>query len=302
MSPCRRAGLTSLALHAAGVVALVAAATPRAVPVGVGPTPDSRPACEIGVVTLDETPTPVAVAPQPLPAVPDVPPTPPVPQPEPIRAVAYAEPPPLPAARWTLPAEPAAPVVPTVRNAPAVSHGHQAPLQPVAAGPRRIAFCGIAATGSTVVYVIDRSASMGLDGRFDRARRAVAASLRQLPPAARFQVIAYHRTAAMLSQATGLIAATPTAVEAAIAHLDSLAAEGGNGHRAALLLALSLRPDAVYYLTDDDELTAEDVREVSRLNRGKASIHALCLVPARGDSPLRQLAAANRGVFQVVAP
>lgn len=295
MSPCRRAWLTSLAVHAIGVVALVAAATPRATTLGVGPVLDTRVlGCELGVVLLDETP--VAVAPRQLPPVPDVPLTPAAPQPEPIQPVAYAEPPPLPATGRAVPA------MPTVPATTAVVQRPSAPLPAVAAEPKRIAFCGVAATGSTVVYVIDRSASMGLDGRFDRARRAVAASLRQLPPATRFQVIAYHRTAAMLPTSTGLIAATPEAIDAAVAHLETLAAEGGNGHRAALSLALVLRPDAIYYLTDDDELTAEDVRVVTQHNRGKASIHALCLVPARGDSPLRQLAAINRGIFQVVAP
>ncbi|MFO0810401.1 MAG: VWA domain-containing protein [Gemmataceae bacterium] len=311
MSPRRRAWLASLVLHAAVLVGFVAS-SPQPGTVGVGPVAvSSGRACEVGVVLIDETPpqaiaTPVELPP--VPAVPLSPPLPPVvetPTPvEPIRPAAYAEPPPLPRAASMPPVMPSAQRVP---DAPRVPNGHPegkvgpAPDDP--AGPPGIAFCGVQAKGTSVVYVIDRSASMGLDSRFDRARRAVAASLRRLPPNTRFQVIAYHRTATALPNTSGLIAATPGAVEAAIAHLDSLAAEGSNGHRAALAFALSMRPDAVYYLTDDDELTVEDVREVTQLNRrAKASIHTLCLVPPRGDTPMRQLAANNRGVFQVVAP
>src|SRR5438552_1320430 len=54
------------------------------------------------------------------------------------------------------------------------------PLPPGAA----TIFCGVPAIGASVVFVIDRSASMGLEGRFERARREVAASLRRLAPAA----------------------------------------------------------------------------------------------------------------------
>ncbi len=51
----------------------------------------------------------------------------------------------------------------------------------------------------TVVYVVDRSMSMGFHGALARARREVLASLRRLPPTARFQLIAYNREAEPLS-------------------------------------------------------------------------------------------------------
>ena len=50
----------------------------------------------------------------------------------------------------------------------------------------------------TVVYVVDRSMSMGFHA-LARARREVLASLRRLPPTARFQVIAYNREAEPLT-------------------------------------------------------------------------------------------------------
>lgn len=152
-----------------------------------------------------------------------------------------------------------------------------------------------------MVFVIDRSASMGLEGRFDRARAAIAESLHTLPPGTKFQVIAYHRAVSLLPRTSSLIAADDSSIAATMAYLDTLVAEGGNGHRNALTLALSLRPDAIYFLTDDDDLTAEDVRVVTQINKGRASIHALCMIPAPASSPMRQLASLNRGRYQTMA-
>src|SRR5439155_9282852 len=104
------------------------------------------------------------------------------------------------------------------------------------------AFFGVPAAGQSVVFVIDRSASMGLAGRLDRAKREVAASLGLLPPSAKFQVIAYHRAAAPLRirGQSGLLPATPDVVAAAVAAVEGLSAEGGTDHSRALRTALAL--------------------------------------------------------------
>jgi len=140
---------------------------------------------------------------------------------------------------------------------------------------------------------------MGLGGRLDRARREVAASLRRLPPTARFQVIAYHRSAELLV-GRGLVPAAADSVTAALASLDRLVPEGGTDHPKALRAALALQPDVICFLTDDDELTPDQVHEITRLNRSKSSIHALCFIEPFGDSSMPILAKQKRGVFRVI--
>lgn len=161
-------------------------------------------------------------------------------------------------------------------------------------------FCGVPAVGSSVVFVIDRSGTMGLQGRLDRAKRELLASLSLLPATARFQVIAYHRQPEPQLSASGLACATPDAISSAIAAMEQLRPEGGTDHGKALRAALQLQPDVICFLTDDDDLTASDVREITRLNRGRASIHALCFVEPYGESAMPMLANQNRGVFRVV--
>jgi hypothetical protein len=166
-------------------------------------------------------------------------------------------------------------------------------------------FFGVPAVGKSVVFVIDRSMSMGLDGRLDRAKREVVASLRRLLPSARFQVIAYDRAAEPLAirGQSGLLPATADAVNAAVAAVERLRAEGSTDHRGALFAALALEAEVIYFLTDEDELKLEDVRLFTRNNRRQVCVHALCLVPpaAGAETPMQALARQNRGVFRAVA-
>ena len=294
MSAFGRAGALSLGLHAAvccsAYLGLGGLGTPR--PVGA-PTCSAKVSHNLGVVGLAAPQT------EPAPARPQAPPAATVPQPVAV-ARTLPEPPPLPGAiLHNLPVD----VRPEAYAEPRAS-GPDPPAVAPASGFLATTFFSVAAAGKSVVYVIDRSSSMSIDGRFDRAREQVIASLRQLPPAARFQVIAYDKNAFTMRLAeSGLAVATPANVETAAAALAAMAPEGATDHVRALKLALQLRPDVIYFLTDEDDLTAADVVQVTRFNGGKASIHALCLVaPSSADTPMRNLARRNRGEFRVVAP
>ncbi|MFN4259593.1 MAG: vWA domain-containing protein [Gemmataceae bacterium] len=167
-------------------------------------------------------------------------------------------------------------------------------------------FFQIPATGQAVVYVIDGSASMGLFGRFDAARRELIASLEQLPTTARFHVIVYNRFVAVLpgSKPTELLPATPTNLTKTIAWLRSLRPEGGTDHLPALRRALLLRPDVLYFLTDADDLLATHVQELTNFNQNRTRIHALEMEapnPHRADMPLQLLARWNNGRYRCVA-
>jgi hypothetical protein len=168
------------------------------------------------------------------------------------------------------------------------------------------AFFHIAARGQSAVYVIDRSASMGLNGCLATAKRELLASLERLPPAARFQVIAYNRTANPLAvdgQAGLLVASAENKRQAALL-VDALDAEGGTDHLPALKQALALQPDVVYFLTDADDLSLDQVRTVTLLNHGRVVIHTIALTAGReepGQRPLALLAQGNGGEYLQVS-
>jgi hypothetical protein len=168
-------------------------------------------------------------------------------------------------------------------------------------------FFQVPAQGRSIVYVVDRSASMGMEGRWEAARRELLASLSRLPASVRFQIIVYNRwtESIRLGVRPELLPATEENKALACRFLDAVVAEGGTDHLPALRAALALQPDVVYFLTDADDLQPEQVRAVTQLNRGLCAIHAIELSAAnrhRPEMPLHLLARHNRGVYQAVEP
>ena len=134
---------------------------------------------------------------------------------------------------------------------------------------------GLVAEGYKFVYVFDRSGSMGGDGSASlRAVKAeLLASLKNLDTVHQFQVIFYNERPALFNP-TGspgrLCFATDANKEAVGRFLDTIAADGGTDHLAALRMATNLRPDAIFFLTDGDEpvLSPAELDKVERWAAG----------------------------------
>jgi len=176
------------------------------------------------------------------------------------------------------------------------------PLAPSGSGTT---FFDVAAQGQTFVYVIDHSSSMGPNGGLRAAREQLLASLQQLPPAARFQVIVYNRIAEPLLPAHPYwMLPTPESLQQVASRLGELRAEGGTDHLPALRRALALRPDVLFFLTDADDLTADVLRAVARINSDRyTAIHAIELTTQNRDRPhmpMHVLAFENRGTYRAV--
>ena len=166
-------------------------------------------------------------------------------------------------------------------------------------------FFHIATQGKAIVYVIDRSASMGLNGALATAKRELLASLERLPSSSRFQIIAYNRSAEPLriNGESGLVSATPENKRCVALFLEDMEAEGSTDHLPALRRALALGPDVIFFLTDADDLRSEQIRAITSLNHGRSIIHAIDLgrpLGAHGGLPLYALALDNGGRYQSV--
>ncbi len=166
-------------------------------------------------------------------------------------------------------------------------------------------FLRIAAEGPSVVFVIDRSASMGKHGSLALARRELLASLEHLRSDVQFQVIAYNRVAEplVIGGHDTLVPATAENKQAVEDFLSSLHAEGGTNHLHALRRALQLHAQVIFFLTDGDDISFQEIHQVTLLNRGRATIHAIELGdrPRSGPNlPLEGLARANHGLFQYI--
>jgi hypothetical protein len=174
-----------------------------------------------------------------------------------------------------------------------------------AIGEQTTAFFDVATRGGRVIFVIDRSLSMGLSGALRQANRELTASLDHLSPKVAFQVILYNRYAEPLrvNGLTGWLTAESAIVTEVEHQIDNLRADGGTDHLGALKEAIQLKPDVVFFVTDADGLTLEAANAVTRINHGNAAIHCIELVNGAdgyGSSVLRHLAEANGGTYRLI--
>jgi hypothetical protein len=135
---------------------------------------------------------------------------------------------------------------------------------------------GVKGRGSKFVYVFDRSASMsGFEGRpLAAAKRELLASLESLRGVHQFQVIFYNQKPHLMTfspdQQPVLLFANDDGKKLAESFIRGVVADGGTNHMDALKLALSMRPDVIFFLTDADEprITNRELAEISSQNRG----------------------------------
>ncbi len=148
-------------------------------------------------------------------------------------------------------------------------------VAPRGGGKARTGMFGLWGEGYKFVYVFDRSGSMGGDGSASlRAVKAeLLASLKNLDTVHQFQIIFYnHRPVLFNPSGTPgkLVFGTEQNKQAVERFLNTIEANGGTDHEAALRMACSIRPDVIFFLTDGDEpkLTPQEMEKVQQWSVG----------------------------------
>ena len=150
-----------------------------------------------------------------------------------------------------------------------------------------------------------------MGGSGPSALRAVKAelleSLKSLDTVHQFQVIFYNERPVIFNP-TGtpgrLAFATAANKDRVVRFIESITAEGGTDHEAALKLAIRLQPDVIFFLTDGDDpkLTPAQLEKIRRLAAG-IIINAVEFGPGpkpAGVSLLAELARQNGGGYAYV--
>ena len=128
---------------------------------------------------------------------------------------------------------------------------------PIGGGARTSVF-GVPGEGFKFVYVFDRSGSMGGPGRspLNAAKAELIKSLDSLGKVHQFQIIFYNERPWLFNPSgkPGRLAfANQRNKEHARRFVGSITADGATRHEDALLLAIKLQPDVIFFLTDADE-------------------------------------------------
>ncbi|MCH8923590.1 MAG: VWA domain-containing protein, partial [Planctomycetes bacterium] len=171
----------------------------------------------------------------------------------------------------------------------------------------RVKVFGVVGEGNKFVYVFDRSLSMGEDDRIGFARRELIGSLRSLESTHQFQIIFYNHKPYLFQPSGGrgrLSFGTEENKTAAAKFVQSITAAGATNHEKALQMAVNLRPDVIFFLTDaGDGLTGGQLQRIRRLNGGHASINAILFDVGAYDGSANfseRLAHQNGGSFSYV--
>jgi von Willebrand factor type A domain len=166
-------------------------------------------------------------------------------------------------------------------------------------------FFGMKERGKSFAYVIDCSGSMLTHWSLEVAKRELLASLAQISPEARFAVIFYNNDANVFTDPTGhpgLMAATASNKARVRTLLSTVTANGGTDHRQALRAAFNLHPEVIFFLTDADFMTRQEVTELVPL-AGKTRIQSIefgQVSSVGGSAALKMLAKSTGGSYRYV--
>lgn len=171
----------------------------------------------------------------------------------------------------------------------------------------RVRVFGIEGVGNKFVYVFDRSISMS-GAPLRAAKQQLVASLADLESVHQFQIIFFHHepTSWDITGGQSRIAfATDRNKQLAAKFVRSITASGGTSRRSALRLALKLRPDVIFFLTDtDDPMSPDSVEDAIRVaERDATAIHTIEFgdgPASRRDNFLMQLARRTGGEYVYV--
>ncbi len=183
------------------------------------------------------------------------------------------------------------------------------PVYKFSEGKAQVKMFGLVGEGYKFVYVLDRSGSMGGAGNLAlrAVRQELAQSLQTLDSVHQFQIIFYNERPVLFNPtgiAGKLAFATDQTKRRAIRFVETITADGGTRHDDALKMAIRLRPDVIFWLTDGDKprLTDAGIEAISQKAAG-ITIHAIEF--GMGPQPeaksfLAKVAAQNGGKFAYV--
>ncbi len=159
---------------------------------------------------------------------------------------------------------------------------------------RQASFFGLRAEGKVFIFVVDRSGSMDDGDRLDRAKRELVRSIGAMQPPQRFQVIFYNDRPTTLGDLPKP-ADYPSRNQLA-RWLNRIEADGDTDPRSALGLALGMRPDAVFLLSDGAFPTGTTAA-VTGMNPHKIPIHCVDLAGGAGGDDLKIIARDSGGQY-----
>ena len=159
---------------------------------------------------------------------------------------------------------------------------------------------GVNGNGTKFVYVFDRSGSM-TGHKLEGVKKELLRSLSTLNFRHQFNIIFYDDRYIVWEPKRKLVIANARAKKEAEEFVRSIGPRGGTSHLPPLLAAIQCQPEVIFFLTDGQDLTEEQLAKINQQS-GNISINVIQYDDGRdGQSQiLRRLAELNRGDYQYI--
>jgi hypothetical protein len=163
-------------------------------------------------------------------------------------------------------------------------------------------FFGSRVKGRSFVYVVDRSGSMGSQGKLEAAKEELVKSIGDLTPRQKFFIIFYD-SGCYPMPFPNLVNATKANKAIVLPWIESIGPGTSTQPEEAMVLALGLRPDAVWLLSDGDFTNRDSaINTINNANMNvRAQIHTIVYhnPTGQGRFDLESIAKNNRGTCTI---
>lgn len=170
-------------------------------------------------------------------------------------------------------------------------------------------FFGIKPQSKRIVYVVDSSKSMNFphdsEGktRLGRVKLELARAIQSMDESQQFFVI-FFSDIAIPMPASDLQPATNQAKQKFLTWVARVPGIGMTEPYQALLLALKLKPDTIYFLTDGefDPVIVKSFNKVAaqKYRNHQITVNGICFGSLEGEQAMRELAENNSGTFTFI--
>jgi len=165
-------------------------------------------------------------------------------------------------------------------------------------------FFGLDLAGQRFVFVVDASRSMNhpypgeAKNRLGRVKIELYNTVLKMTPDQSFFVV-FFNSEPIPMPSRGMVRAEPALIRPYLNWIFSARGIGQTNPESALMLALRLNPDKIYFLTDGD-FSYRSVRAVREANRNRIPIHTIGFGGQEGEKNLQEIARDSQGTYQFI--
>lgn len=171
-------------------------------------------------------------------------------------------------------------------------------------------FFGVEGAGSDFVYIVDCSGSMAEYGRWTSAVRELKKSINDLKSDQKFLILLYNTGFVAMNNKAELVSSNKVERSRAMRWLSRNSPNNWTFCAQALTKALTLKPDAIFLLSDGEFDDRRDVfkvldrlnnkRRLISSNENQIPVHTIALGSHHGRFTMKRIADENSGEFRLV--